>query len=117
METTLESGRGDGYVGAERGHYRRHAASRELANLIADVEELAARLVDAADPEIARLRAQVERTVAAAKESLGNGSETLQRRARQVAGAADDYVRHQPWSTLGVVALVAMAIGFIAARR
>ena len=34
-----------------------------------------------------------------------------------IEGKADDYVRAKPWSTLAIVALAAMTIGFLTARR
>jgi ElaB/YqjD/DUF883 family membrane-anchored ribosome-binding protein len=107
--------------GNGRGRYRRGSASREIAKLIADVEALVARLVNAADPEIERLRDQVERTVFALKGSLAESAdslqEDLQKRARKAVSVADDHVRRQPWSTLAIVGLAALAIGFLTARR
>ena len=117
--TRDELGRPDRYTGSGngRGRDRRGSATRELGKLIADVEEVAARLVNTADPEITRLRDQLERTVAAAKESLAEGADSLQGQAREAVGKADDYVRAKPWSTLAIVALAAMTIGFLTARR
>lgn len=96
---------------------RQGGVAQEMHQLIVDVEELSSRLVDATDPEIARLRGQLERTVAAAKEAVAARSIDLQTRAREMTRAADDYVRNQPWHTIGTVALAAALIGFMAARR
>jgi ElaB/YqjD/DUF883 family membrane-anchored ribosome-binding protein len=122
MDTTLNqdniktTGNGNGLRGARRSRTTT-SVSREVDKLISDVERLADRLVDAADPEIARLRSQVEQTLEAVKQSIAEGAGGLRQRATQAVGAADDYVRAQPWPTLGVVALAAAAIGFLAARR
>jgi len=114
LDKTKATGNGNGVRSAQRS---RTSVSREVDKLISDVERLADRLVDAADPEIARLRSQVEQTLEAVKQSIAESAGGLRQRATQAVGAADDYVRAQPWPTLGLVALAAAAIGFLAARR
>ncbi len=91
--------------------------SQEVNNLIADVEDYVGRVGEAADPEIARLRAKVEQAVSMAKKSLTQGAEHVQRKAEAVMDAGDRYVRDQPWQALGVAALVGLVLGFFVARR
>ena len=38
-------------------------------------------------------------------------------RAREAAQEADDYVRHNPWSAIAVVALVGLAAGYLLSQR
>jgi ElaB/YqjD/DUF883 family membrane-anchored ribosome-binding protein len=93
------------------------AASNEVQNLLADVEDLIGRVGDAADPEIRRLRSKVAAAVATAKKSIGEGVGQVQGQASQALEAGDRYVRNQPWEAIGVAALVGLAVGFLVARR
>lgn len=92
-------------------------ASAEIKSLIADVEDLVARIADLKDADVARVRTKVLRAVGAAKESLAGGADTLRRQAQQAASTADDYVHDNPWSAIGIAALVGAAVGILATRR
>jgi ElaB/YqjD/DUF883 family membrane-anchored ribosome-binding protein len=93
------------------------AASSEIKNLIADVEELMARISDLKDADVVRVRGKVQRAVDATKQSLADGADGLRRRARMAAGTADDYVRDSPWQAVGIAALVGAVVGILATRR
>ena len=93
------------------------AATEEIGNLIADVEDLVARLADLNDVDVAGLRTKVMAAVDAAKETLADNAETLRRRAQRAMSGADDYVRESPWAAVGVAALVGALVGILVARR
>jgi ElaB/YqjD/DUF883 family membrane-anchored ribosome-binding protein len=95
----------------------RVAANHEVRKLIADVEELLRRVGDAADPELARLRAKLESTVATTKKAISDGTEQVQRQAKEVFEASDRYVRDQPWEAIGIAAIAGLAIGLLVGRR
>src|ERR1700731_2754608 len=82
------------------------AASSEIKNLIADVEDLMARIADLKDADVVRVRSKVQRAVDATKQSLADGADALRQRAQDVATTADDYVRESPWQAIGIAALV-----------
>jgi len=92
-------------------------ASDEVKNLIADVEDLMARIADLKDVDVARVRSKVQRAVDAAKESLADSADTLRQRAQSAASTADDYVRDSPWQAVGIAALVGAVVGILATRR
>jgi len=93
------------------------AASGEIKNLIADVEDLMARIADLKDADVVRMRGKVQRAVDAAKQSLTEGAGSLRRQAQDIAGTADDYVRESPWQAIGIAALVGAVVGILATRR
>jgi ElaB/YqjD/DUF883 family membrane-anchored ribosome-binding protein len=93
------------------------AASAEIKNLIADVEDLMARISDLKDADVVRVRGKVLRAVDAAKRSLSDGAGSLKRQAQEVATTADDYVRDSPWQAVGIAALVGAVVGILATRR
>jgi ElaB/YqjD/DUF883 family membrane-anchored ribosome-binding protein len=76
--------------------HKRRGASREVRHLTADVQDLLSRLAHVADPEIARLRAKVERALATAKRTLADGTDRVQRQAKNAMTAGDLYVRDKP---------------------
>jgi len=92
-------------------------ASGEIKNLIADVEELMARISDLKDADVDRVRAKVQRAVDATKEDFAERAAGLRQRAQRVASTADDYVRDSPWAAVGIAALVGAVVGILATRR
>jgi ElaB/YqjD/DUF883 family membrane-anchored ribosome-binding protein len=93
------------------------AASAEVKDLIADVEDLMARIADMNDADVVRMRNKVQRAVDAAKQNIAQSAGSLKRQAQDIAGAADDYVRDSPWQAIGIAALVGAVVGILATRR
>src|SRR5580692_2209091 len=69
------------------------AASNEIKSLIADVEDLIARIADLKDADVVRVRNKVQRAVDATKQSLTDGVDTIRQHAQTAANTADNYVR------------------------
>jgi len=95
----------------------KNVASAEIKSLIADVEDLVARIADLKDADVARLRNRVLRAVSTAKESLADSADTVRRQAQRAATTADDYVHDSPWQAVGIAALVGAVVGILATRR
>lgn len=93
------------------------AASVEIKNLLADVEDLMARISDLKDADVIRVRNKVQRAVDATRQGLADGADAIRQRAQNVASTADDYVRESPWQAIGVAALVGAVVGILATRR
>jgi ElaB/YqjD/DUF883 family membrane-anchored ribosome-binding protein len=115
----LDSHNGKGEISElrEASRQARAAVRDEVQKLIADVEGLIRRVGDAADPELRRLRAEVQNAIEATRQALANRAEQAQQRAEEVFEASDSYVRAQPWQTLGVVAVAGLLLGFLIGRR
>ena len=92
-------------------------ASAEIKSLIADVEDLVARIADLKDADVSRMRNKVLRAVDAAKETLADGADTLRRQAGDAVTTADDYVHDNPWAAVGIAAVVGALVGILATRR
>jgi ElaB/YqjD/DUF883 family membrane-anchored ribosome-binding protein len=92
-------------------------ASGEIKSLIADVEDLMARIADVKDADVMRVRNKVQRAVDATKQTLADGADTIRQHAQNVANTADDYVRESPWQAIGIAALVGAVVGILATRR
>ena len=95
----------------------KNAASGEVKNLIADVEDLMARIADLKDADVVKVRNKVQRAIDSTKQSLADGADALRQRAQDVASTADDYVHESPWQAIGIAALVGAVVGILATRR
>jgi ElaB protein len=93
------------------------AATNEIKGLIADVEDLIARIADLKDADVVRVRSKVQRAVDATKQSLADGADTIRQHAQNAANTADSYVRESPWQAVGIAALVGAVVGILATRR
>jgi ElaB/YqjD/DUF883 family membrane-anchored ribosome-binding protein len=102
---------------SEGAHDIKAAASTEIKSLIADVEDLMARIADLKDADVMRVRSKVQRAVDATKQSLAEGADAIRQHAQNVAGTADDFVRDSPWQAVGIAALVGAVVGILATRR
>ena len=116
-EQVRAAGRRVGGDIAESAGNLKSAASAEIKSLIADVEDLVARIADLKDADVARVRNKVLRAVDVAKASLADSADTVRRQAQRVATTADDYVHDSPWQAVGIAALVGAVVGILATRR
>src|SRR6202021_579182 len=89
------------------------AASTEIKSLIADVEDLMARLADLKGAEVMRGRTKVQRAGDATKQSLADGPDAIRQHAQSAANTADDFVRESPWQAVGIAALVGAVVGIL----
>ena len=109
-----------GQVKSDLGNGVRHikdAATSEMKNLMADVEDLVSHVADVKDPDIIRIRNKVQAALVSTRDSLVTGAETAQRQVRLAAATTDDYVRASPWQALGIAALVGVTVGYLAGRQ
>jgi ElaB/YqjD/DUF883 family membrane-anchored ribosome-binding protein len=93
------------------------AATTEIKSLIADVEDLMARITDLKDADVVRVRGKVQRAIDATKQSLSEGAGAIREHAQKAVGTADDFVRDSPWQAVGIAALVGAVVGILATRR
>jgi ElaB/YqjD/DUF883 family membrane-anchored ribosome-binding protein len=125
METTFDpygeelgaSGRRVNNDASEATNEIKNVAADEIRKLIADVEDLVARIADLSDADVVTLRGKVMSAVGTAKESLSGSADTLKRQAQKAVSGADDYVRASPWVAVGLAALVGAVAGILVARR
>jgi ElaB/YqjD/DUF883 family membrane-anchored ribosome-binding protein len=102
---------------AAREAARRAAGNPELEQLIADVEALIDRLGEPKDPTTAQLCGRVAEAVARARRVLNDRAAQVQRQTREALQAGDEYVRSQPWESVGVAAVAGLVVGMLLFRR
>jgi ElaB/YqjD/DUF883 family membrane-anchored ribosome-binding protein len=113
----LASGRRLGNDASEAAGNIKGVASAEVKNLIADVEDLLARIADLKDADVSRVRNKVLQAVGNAKESIAESADNLRRQAREAVTATDDFVHDSPWQAVGIAALVGALVGILVTRR
>lgn len=99
---------------AQRTAYR---ASSELEGFFDDVEDLVRRTTHLTEGEVAGVRTRIEERLHSLRDQSTRRLDDTVTRTRRVAHATDEYVRDNPWSMIGAVALTGLAIGALLNRR
>lgn len=86
-------------------------------SLITDSENLLKNAATASGDALTATRSRFGRKLRRARATLQDVSQPVLDRTRQSAAAADDYVRGNAWTVIGVAVAVAALIGFLSARR
>ncbi|HMF50041.1 MAG TPA: DUF883 family protein [Candidatus Saccharimonadales bacterium] len=85
----------------------------DLKTLVADAEELLKATASQAGEKIAVARQKIEQSLVEGKKALADAETTLVKKSKECAEIADDYVRENPWSAVGVAASVGLVIGLL----
>src|SRR6185369_14197235 len=85
----------------------------DLKTLVADAEELLKATASQAGEKIAVARQKIEQSLVEGKKALADAEITLVKKSKECAEIADDYVRENPWSAVGVAASIGLVIGLL----
>jgi len=89
----------------------------DFRTMIADGEDLLKAAATVSGEGFAAARTKFEGKLRSAKAALADASQPVLDKTRESAAAADDYVRGNPWTAVGVAVAAGALIGFLAARR
>ncbi len=89
----------------------------DLKALATDTQDLIKETAEQSGAKIAGAREKARMGLAQAQANVAAARAAVTARARNAARLTDDYVHEHPWGTIGVAALLAFAIGYIAGRR
>jgi len=89
----------------------------DLKTVMEDAEALLKATSALTGEKIQEVRARAEESLRQARVRLSAVEEEAMRRAREIAGAADEYVRENPWQSVGVAAGIGLVIGMLLSRR
>jgi ElaB/YqjD/DUF883 family membrane-anchored ribosome-binding protein len=89
----------------------------DLKNVMTDAEALLKATSTQTGERIQEVRARAEKSLRDARERLGAVEEEALRRAREMADATEEYVRDNPWRSIGVAAGVGLLLGVLISRR
>jgi len=89
----------------------------DLKTVMNDAEALLRATSTQTGEKIQEVRARAEESLRQAKQRLMTIEDEALRRAREVADATDEYVRDNPWQSVGIAAGVGLLVGLLLARR
>ena len=85
----------------------------DLKNLVADAEELLKATASQAGDKIGLARQKIEQSLIEGKKALADAERTIVEKSKEAADIADDYVRENPWSAIGIAAGVGLVLGLL----
>ena len=89
----------------------------DLKLIVSDGEELLKAAANASGEGFTAARAKVAEKVMSAKAKLADVSQPVVDRTRETAAVADDYVRGNPWTAVGVAIAAGVLIDLLSAKR
>ena len=89
----------------------------DLKVVAQDVEDLLKATASQTGERIAAARERAEESLRSARLRWADASDEAAAKARAAAGAAEDYVRDNPWQAIGIAAGVGLLIGLLIGRR
>lgn len=89
----------------------------DLKAMIADSEDLLHATAAVTGDGFAAARTRFENRLGRAKSALAEASEPLLARTRETASAADDLVRGNAWTAVGIAVAAGVLIGLLTAKR
>lgn len=89
----------------------------DLKTVMNDAEALLRATSTQTGEKIQEVRARAEESLRQARQRLSSIEEEALKRAREVADAADEYVRENPWQSVGIAAGVGLLLGLVLRRR
>ena len=89
----------------------------DLRLVVSDAEELIKATAGQAGEKVSNARSRVEESIRAAKEGISDAGHLAAEHTREAAKAADDYVRENPWTAVGIAAGVGILIGVLINRK
>lgn len=89
----------------------------DFRTMITDSEELLKAAAMVSGEGFSAARAKFEEKVRRAKVALADVSQPVFDKTRETAAVADDYVRGNPWTAVGISIAAGVLIGFLAAKR
>lgn len=87
-----------------------------LQAVIRDSEALLKATAAYAGDKVEQARAQAEDSLRAAKARLADVGDDMLGRASDLVNSGDDYVRENPWRSVGVAAVIGFLLGALVAR-
>ena len=89
----------------------------DLKTVMNDAEALLKATSDQTGDRIDAVRAQAEESLRQARARVNEMEQQALRAAREMADATEEYVRDNPWQSVGVAAGVGLLLGLLIGRR
>ncbi len=91
--------------------------AEDFKSIIHDADELLQATAKVSGEGFNITRAKFAEKIKIAKASLEDAEQIVVDKAKQAAAVTDDYVKSNPWTSVGIAAGVGLLLGFLAAKR
>lgn len=89
----------------------------ELKSLADTLEEVLSSSGDKSKEEMSKIRSKAEYALRESRHRLSETSDVIAKQTREAAAKADNYVRENPWTGVGIGAAVGVVLGVLLSRR
>lgn len=89
----------------------------DMKRLMESVEELVGAAADTADSKMEAVRAKAESTLAQVRANAENAKQAVVEKTEEISQKTDEYVRENPWSSVGFAAGIGLLIGLLISSR
>lgn len=89
----------------------------DLQAVVSDAEALLKATAHQAGEKVQEVRAKAEQSVQAARERLAELKESAMDKTRELVDEGEEYVRKNPWQSVGIAAGVGLLLGLLIGRR
>ncbi len=89
----------------------------DMKVVVGDAEELLRATASQAGEKVTALRGKIEDNLVKARASLAEAQAAMVDKAKEVGHATDEYVRDNPWKSVGVAAGIGFIVGLLIGRR
>ena len=98
-------------------HVSTAALKADLAAVMRDAEALMKASADAGGEKVNEARTRIRESLESAKRRLLEAERSAVRHGEEAVTATEDYVKRNPWQSVGIAAGVGLVIGVLLARR
>ncbi|MBS1205173.1 MAG: hypothetical protein H6R25_2072 [Proteobacteria bacterium] len=89
----------------------------ELKSLADTLEEVLSNSGEKSKEELSKLRGKAEQALRDSRHRLSETSDVIAKQTREAAARTDEYVRENPWASVGIGAAIGVALGVLLTRR
>ncbi|MBI4997408.1 MAG: DUF883 domain-containing protein [Rhodocyclales bacterium] len=89
----------------------------DMKVVVGDAEELLRATASQAGEKVTALRGKIEDNLVKARATLADAQAAVVEKAKEAGHATDEYVRDNPWKSVGIAAGIGLVIGLLIGRR
>lgn len=98
-------------------HHTNEELRAELKSLADTLESVLNTAESKSKEEVDSLKKKAQAALENSRTRLAEGKEQVVKQTKEIAGKADNYVRENPWTGVGIGAAVGVVLGVLLARR
>jgi ElaB/YqjD/DUF883 family membrane-anchored ribosome-binding protein len=91
-----------------------NALGRDMQNVVSDAQELLKTVQNEGESKLTEVKARVATQLDTAKQKFGEIQQTVQDGAKVAMTETDQYVRSNPWTSIGIGVAIGAVIGYLA---